>query len=169
VRQVYCTLGAKERGNQQFITNDTLDEFLALMLDYYRNKAIEKQFELFQRGFQKLWHGPRFKMFHYDELDILVSGREIVNWQALRDKAIDTNGYTAASSCIQWFWEIFFNELSEKDKRRLLRFITGTDREPVGGIQKIIFDLCANPTKLPVAHSFWICPIIRESTCCTET
>jgi hypothetical protein len=143
----------KDRGNQQFVANDTLDEYLGLMLDYYTNKAIEKQFELFQRGFQKLWHGPFFKMFHYDELDILVSGREIVNWQELRDKAIYTHGYTADSPCIQWFWEIFFDDLSEKDKRGLLRFITGTDREPVGGVQKIIFQLCADPTKLPVAHT----------------
>jgi hypothetical protein len=70
----------KERGNQQFITNDTLDEFLALMLDYYTKKTIKKQFKLFK----KLWHRPLFKMFHDDELNILVSGREIVNWQALR-------------------------------------------------------------------------------------
>jgi ubiquitin-protein ligase E3 A len=143
----------KERGDQQFVTNDTLDEYLALMLDYHTNRAIAKQFELFQRGFQKLWHGPLFKMFHYDELNILVSGREIVNWHALRDKAVYTNGYTPDSPCIKWFWEIFFDELSEKDKRGLLRFITGTDREPVGGVQKIIFQLCADPTKLPVAHT----------------
>lgn len=36
-------------------------------------------------------------------------------------------GYSAASSVIQWFWEVV-QGFSKEDKARLLQFVTGTSK-----------------------------------------
>lgn len=36
-------------------------------------------------------------------------------------------GYTAASSVVQWFWEVV-KSFSKEDMARLLQFVTGTSK-----------------------------------------
>jgi hypothetical protein len=46
-------------------------------------------------------------------------------------------GYTAASSVIQWFWEVV-NAFNKEDMARLLQFVTGTSKVICCSVHKIV-------------------------------
>lgn len=55
----------------------------------------------------------------------------------------------------RYFWEVI-HEMSEEQKRLFLRFVTGSDRIPIGGMSKLKFIIARNGAdseKLPTAHT----------------
>jgi hypothetical protein len=139
----------KDNGDQISVTNDNLDEYITLYSDYLMNVAIARPFTLFKTGFDKIGAHHVLSVFWSDELDIIVSGRDIMNWDELRANTCYIDGYHADSRAVGWFWEVF-GGMSDDQKRRLLRFATGTDRtcDVIMTLQKI-----SDTTKLPVAHT----------------
>jgi ubiquitin-protein ligase E3 A len=62
--------------------------------------------------------------------------------------------WTVCAPCRD-FWEIV-RGFSEGEKRRLLEFITGSDRIPLGGMAKLKFIIVKNgpdSNRLPTAHT----------------
>lgn len=55
-------------------------------------------------------------------------------------------GYTAASSVIQWFWEVV-TAFSKEDMARLLQFVTGTSKVFIALYMKWLFDAQHNNNK----------------------
>jgi hypothetical protein len=62
---------------------------------------------------------------------------------------------------IQWFWRLV-ESMSEKDRQKLLQFVTGSPRVPLGGFAALkgihgsnLFTIRVLPTsdRLPVAHT----------------
>lgn len=56
---------------------------------------------------------------------------------------------------IQDFWSVL-HELSLKDKKKFLFFVTGCDRAPVGGLSKLKFIIQRNEPdtdRLPTSHT----------------
>jgi ubiquitin-protein ligase E3 A len=145
----------KPGGESITVTNENLEEYIELYSDYIMNKSVERPFDLFQRGFQKvLVRLEQVQIFQYDELDLLVSGVDVLDWGQLQTNAKYSDGYTPDSRIVQWFWEVF-SELSDDHKRWLLRFATGTDRTPVSGLSDVVLTIqrAGDPEKLPVAHT----------------
>ena len=53
------------------------------------------------------------------------------------------------------FWDVVF-EMSPEMQKRFLRFVSGTDRVPVGGMAEMNFKItriCDRPANLPEAHT----------------
>ena len=136
------------------VTNENLDEYISLYCDDLMNKSVERQFTSFEKGYMKLCDQPIFNIFEADELDILVSGVEVLDWSELEKYAKYSDGYTANSQAVKWFWEIF-NELTLEQKKKFLRFSTGSDRTPIGGLKdvQLVIQRTGDPTKLPVSHT----------------
>ena len=144
----------KPGGEEIPVTNENLDEYINLYCDDMMNKSVEKQFTSFEKGYMKLCDQPIFNIFEADELDILVSGVEVLDWSELQKYAKYSDGYTANSQAVKWFWEIF-NELTLEQKKKFLRFSTGSDRTPIGGLKdvQLVIQRMGDPTKLPVSHT----------------
>lgn len=144
----------KEDGENIPVTNDNLEEYIELYSDHIMNVSVEKQFTNFRKGYMKLCSQPIFEIFEPDELDILVSGLEVLDWSELQKNAKYSNGYNQNSQAVQWFWEIF-GELTIDQKKQFLRFSTGTDRVPIGGLKDVQLEIqrTGDPTKLPVSHT----------------
>jgi hypothetical protein len=145
----------REGGAGIEVTNDNLDEYIAEVVDFWLYKSVERQFDAFQDGFRKVIEFDEgFKMLQYDELDIILSGAIVFNWDDLRAYAIYSNGYHAESPVVLWFWEVF-ETLNNGEKRLFLRFVTGTDRSPVGGLAQVRLHIqrSGDTSKLPVAHT----------------
>jgi ubiquitin-protein ligase E3 A len=146
----------KPGGEAIAVTNTNLDEYIELYSDYLMNGSIKNAYRLFERGFRKVTQRDvvLFRMFQYDELDLIVSGVDVLDWTQLRLNARYSNGYNAESPVVQWFWEVF-DEMTDEQKRWLLRFATGTDRTPVTGLSdvRLIIQRSGDTEKLPVAHT----------------
>ena len=66
----------------------------------------------------------------------VVVGNENYDWHALEEYAEYEKGYTSSNPTIRLFWEVF-HSLSEKDKKKFLLFLTGSDRIPIQGMKAI--------------------------------
>jgi ubiquitin-protein ligase E3 A len=145
----------KEGGEDINVTEDNRREFVDLYVDYYLNTAIHKQFEAFARGFMMLCGGPAIHLFSATELERLVCGNPILNFDALQSNARYDGGYSAEHRVIKWLWEIV-GTLDDEEKRRFLKFFTGSDRAPIGGLGNlrcIIQRDGADSNKLPTSHT----------------
>ncbi|KAL9905493.1 probable E3 ubiquitin-protein ligase HERC4 isoform X2 [Glossina fuscipes] len=144
----------KPNGDEIAVTKENRQEFVDLYVDFIFNKAVESQFKAFQKGFMKVCWGRVLQIFRPEELMAMVVGNEEYDWQALESNCEYRNGYRATDDTINWFWEVF-HELSSKDKRKFLHFLTGSDRIPIQGMKaiKILIQPTPDDKFLPVAHT----------------
>jgi ubiquitin-protein ligase E3 A len=141
-------------GAQTVVTSANLEDYIEAYVDWYANRSIEVPFVSFESGIKRLFSYVDLALFAADELDVLVSGEEVLDWDLLQQGATYGDGYKAESEAVKWFWEIFW-EMPKEDKLKFLQFTTGTDRAPIGGLSKvkIIIQRIANTESLPVSHT----------------
>ncbi|KAF6248565.1 ubiquitin protein ligase E3A [Scenedesmus sp. NREL 46B-D3] len=91
------------------------------------------------------------------ELEQLVCGGRVVDLSALQAATHYDDGYSQHSTAIRWFWEVV-HSLDDAQQKRLLFFITGSDRVPIKGLGHLSppFVISRNGndnTRLPTAHT----------------
>ena len=136
------------------VTNENVGWYVRSYVNFLLNRSVEKQFKAFREGFDLACPATAYKLMAPQELDILVSGEESFDWDALIKNAKYKNGYSEKSRPIRWFWEIF-KEMTLADKRNLLKFSTGADKAPLGGLgnMRLIIERIPNSNHLPMAHT----------------
>jgi ubiquitin-protein ligase E3 A len=141
-------------GDKIPVTNDNVDAYVAAYVDWVANESVLDPFRQFQRGFQRIFRGKIIETFAADELDILVSGEEVFDWDELERNAKYVDGYRPNSRAVRLFWEIF-KEFSPAEKARFLCFTTGTDRVPLGGLSNVAITIqrLTDTSKLPISHT----------------
>lgn len=123
-----------EGGESKAVTNDNRKEYVDLYVRYLLDVSVMKQFDPFKRGFYAVCSGNAFGLFRPEEVELLLMGSdESLDVSALRSVAkYEGWGVDQPDGVIRtvgWFWEIF-DEASAEDQRKLLLFITGSDRLP---------------------------------------
>jgi hypothetical protein len=144
-----------EGGDTQLVTNQNVDQFVLLYYDWILNRSVKESFDAFCQGFSEFMKTKQrnlLELFCHDELDALISGRDIIDWEALKLNTVYSDGYSSKSRPVVWFWEIF-DDFSEEDRRRFMRFSTGCDRIPAGEGFHLIIQRSADASKLPVSHT----------------
>jgi ubiquitin-protein ligase E3 A len=143
-----------ENGAKIALTNDNVGRYVREMVDWMGNRSIRRQFEAFQAGFQKILGVQHIRTFAPDELDILISGDEVFDWQDFQWYTQYSDGYTDKSASVRYFWDIFW-EFPHERKLKFLQFATGSDRAPVGGLAnvKMTIQRRGDPSKLPAWHT----------------
>ena len=123
-------------GDKRSVTNANRREYVDLYVRYCLETAVARQFEPFKRGFFTVCGGNALSLFRPEEIELLVRGsEEPLDVTSLRMAAV-YDGWNCRKaeeeSTVEWFWETF-GEASAKDQRKLLSFITGSDRIPAMG------------------------------------
>ena len=136
------------------VTNQNAERYVKAYVNFVLSRSVQRQFNAFRRGFDMTCPATTYKLMAPQELDILVSGEELFDWDALIKNARYKNGYTEKSKAIVWFWDIF-REMEQTDKRNFLKFATGTDKAPFGGLGslRITIERDPNSNRLPTAHT----------------
>ena len=65
-------------------------------------------------------------------------------------------GFETSSQVVLDFWDIVHNEMTEKERRLLLTFATGSDRAPIKGLGELKFVIARagpNSDQLPTSHT----------------
>jgi E3 ubiquitin-protein ligase HECTD2 len=124
-------------GDTRPVTNSNRREYVDLYVRYLLDTAVARQFEPFKRGFFTVCQGNALSLFRPEEIELLVRGSdEALDIAALRAAAKydNWNGKNPEETepIIQWFWESF-EKANPQDQRKLLLFITGSDRIPAMG------------------------------------
>jgi E3 ubiquitin-protein ligase HECTD2 len=124
-------------GERRAVTNANRKEYVDLYVRYLLDSAVTRQFEPFKRGFFTVCGGNALSLFRPEEIELLVRGSdETLDISSLRAVAEYDNwgvpNPAEKEPIIGWFWDSF-ERASPADQRKLLLFITGSDRIPAMG------------------------------------
>lgn len=124
-------------GEKKPVTSANRKEFVDLYVRHLLDIAVSRQFEPFKRGFYTVCGGNAFSLFRPEEIELLVRGSDAaLDVDSLRGVAEYDNWGTkrpdGTEPVISWFWDTFKNA-TPKEQRKLLLFITGSDRVPAMG------------------------------------
>ncbi|CAF0974051.1 unnamed protein product [Adineta ricciae] len=146
----------KPGGASIMVNQKNKQEFIDLYIDYIFNKSCEKQFQAFSHGFRRVINSKPLELFYPDELMSFVVGNNTYDWNEFQKKTEYKGEYHANHHVIQWFWQVF-HKLDEKDKKKFLLFLTGSDRVPVFGwsqtLPMTIQRSHSDDIHLPVSHT----------------
>ncbi|KAK6459218.1 ubiquitin-protein ligase [Scheffersomyces xylosifermentans] len=148
-------------GKNTVVTPENCKLYIETYVNFFLNEGIKKQITAFANGFKKVVGGNALSLFSPEEIQLLLCGSEeggidvdilksitkYVGWNSAED--------ALNSDVIQWFWE-YMGQMTLKEKKRVLVFVTGSDRVPATGIQNLNFKISTqgkDTGRLPLAHT----------------
>ncbi|CAF0806628.1 unnamed protein product [Brachionus calyciflorus] len=126
----------KPNGKTLKVTDENKEEFLSLMAYWKFTVGIQDQTNAFLDGFNEVVPLEWLQYFDERELELMLCGIQefdIEDWE----KNTIYRHYTRSSKQIVWFWQ-FVKEITSEQRARLLQFVTGTCRLPVGGFTALV-------------------------------
>uniref|UniRef100_A0A7S2S0T5 HECT-type E3 ubiquitin transferase n=2 Tax=Rhizochromulina marina TaxID=1034831 RepID=A0A7S2S0T5_9STRA len=145
----------KPNGGDIPVTRDNVQEYVDLYVDWALSTSVEKQYSAFEKGFLRVCGGEALNIFQPEELELLVCGNPVLDFEALERVTQYDDGFTAESATITRFWSVV-HRLDEEEKRLLLKFATGSDRAPINGLASLTFVISKNgpdSDRLPTSHT----------------
>ena len=147
-------------GENRPVTNTNRHEYVELYIRHLLDTSVARQYEPFKRGFFTVCGGNALSLFRPEEIEVLVRGSdEPLDVATLRAVAIYDGWGKGINACdepvVEWFWEAF-EMASAKDQRKLLSFITSSDRIPaMGAISLVIKITCLgdHSNRFPIART----------------
>jgi hypothetical protein len=152
----------KPGGESITVKYEDREEYVRLYTEWILHDSVKDQIHAFKRGFDKCFTDESRKQSGFlrsirpEDLEVLICGQPELDFRAWREACQYTDGYDSSSKVCQWFWEIIDEDLEAADKRKLLQFITGSDRAPVGGLGELPLALSRHgpdSDRLPQAHT----------------
>lgn len=142
-----------ENGGDIPVTADNRAKYVELYADFLLNASIERQFEHFKKGFSTVCDSKIFRLFRYEELELLLCGSPVLDFEELEENT-SYEGFTPDDPTIKNFWTVL-HELTLEEKKRFLFFATGTDRAPIGGLARIglVISKHGEENRLPASHT----------------
>ncbi|KAL6756665.1 hypothetical protein V8C86DRAFT_2644732 [Haematococcus lacustris] len=144
-------------GSELPVTPDNRALYVEHYTQHLLDTATARQFAAFRQGFLRLCNGSALGWFRPQELELLVCGGRELDLRALEGVTVYDDGYTREDQVVHWFWEVAHG-LSQEQKKRLLAFVTGSDRVPIKGLAHlnppfVISKMGGDPDRLPTAHT----------------
>lgn len=130
-------------GSHIKVTHRNLKEFQRLYAHLLTETLVEAEFQAFSEGFGSIISHESILNFKPHELEKIIIGSDDYDFEAIRTTTT-YNGYDPAiDPIIFYFWD-FFTELPLLRKKKLIQFITGNDRLPVGGSKSLSLVIMRN-------------------------
>ncbi|CAN8000396.1 unnamed protein product, partial [Ixodes hexagonus] len=136
------------------VTSENRNEYVDLYVDLVLNKAIAQPFKAFYLGFHSVCASNALIMLRPEEVEMLVCGCPKLDLEELRKVTVYDN-FDENEPIIRDFWDIVIS-FSPELQKQFLRFATGSDRVPVGGMAEMTFKISSlnnNADMLPVSHT----------------
>eukprot|EP00760_Papus_ankaliazontas_P007199 PhM_4_TR13303/c0_g1_i1/m.76953/K10587/UBE3A, E6AP; ubiquitin-protein ligase E3 A len=137
------------------LTAKNRQEYVDRYVKHYLNESVAGNFGKFQKAFLDVCDNPVLKQIRPAELEFLVVGSPVMDFTLLKN-VCRYDGYKKSDPTIVHFWEIVLHEMDEEQQKKLLKFCTGSDRVPVGGLGNMTFVVGKNGGEsdlLPTSHT----------------
>uniref|UniRef100_A0A8C3A9V2 E3 ubiquitin-protein ligase n=1 Tax=Cyclopterus lumpus TaxID=8103 RepID=A0A8C3A9V2_CYCLU len=150
----------KDDGENELVTEENKEEYISLLTDWRFTRGVEEQTKAFLDGFNEVVPLEWLRYFDEKELELMLCGMQEIDMADWQKNTIYRH-YTKNSKQIHWFWQVV-KEMDNEKRIRLLQFVTGTCRLPVGGFteligsngpQKFCIDKVGKETWLPRSHT----------------
>ncbi|KAF6819352.1 hect domain protein [Colletotrichum sojae] len=119
------------------VTNANRNAYVSDYIRYLTDVSVRPQYEAFERGFRTCLHHKALQLLTPTLLQSVIEGVQEVDISELR-RCTRYVGWDASHRSIRDFWSIV-KRYDEKMKRKLLEFVTASDRVPVGGMKNLQF------------------------------
>uniref|UniRef100_A0A0N4ZTZ5 E3 ubiquitin-protein ligase n=1 Tax=Parastrongyloides trichosuri TaxID=131310 RepID=A0A0N4ZTZ5_PARTI len=130
------TYELKEGGKDIPVNESNKEEYLELIVEWRFNRGIEPQSKAFFTGFLSVFPLQWLHYFDERELEILLCGMQEIDVEDWQRNTVYRH-YAPQSKQVLWFWQ-FVKSLDQVARSKLLQFVTGTCRVPVGGFSELI-------------------------------
>ena len=154
-------------GQYRTVTKANRADYVKRVVAYYMEGSVKRQFEPLKQGFYKVVGSNALSLFRPEEIELLIRGssdEEELDIPTLRAvtqyKHWEPYYKTAALAAekapvVNWFWQ-YFETIEPLNQRKLLMFVTGSDRIPATGISTLTFKLTRlgdDCDRFPVSHT----------------
>ena len=143
------------------VTNENREQYVKDYIFWLTEKSVQPQYKAFARGFYICLDKKALSIFTPEALQNVVEGNETIDVSELQSATKYENGYSADHSTIKDFWFVV-RSFSEDQLRKLLEFVTASDRVPVKGASSMTFLVQRNGTDDDVSP-FHNCRLLRYS------
>ena len=160
-----CEVPLCDGGQNRAVTNANRTQFVDLYVRFLLDTQVARQFEPFKRGFFTVCGGNALSLFQPEEIELLIRGsdegidvsslRGVAAYQNWKIRERPVRSPDGEVPLIQWFWELL-EEAQPADQRKLLSFITGSDRMPAVGATSLVITLTfagSDPARYPIART----------------
>ncbi|XP_074843096.1 NEDD4-like E3 ubiquitin-protein ligase WWP1 [Carettochelys insculpta] len=150
----------KSGGSNILVTEDNKEEYIGLMAEWRFSRGVREQTKAFLDGFNEVVPLQWLQYFDEKELEVMLCGMQEVDLADWQRNTVYRH-YTRNSKQIMWFWQ-FVKDTDNEVRMRLLQFVTGTCRLPLGGFaelmgsngpQKFCIEKVGKETWLPRSHT----------------
>lgn len=150
----------KPSGDKERVTETNKEQYLQMVTQWRMTRGIEEQTSAFLDGFNEVVPLEWLKYFDERELELMLCGMQEVDVDDWQRNTIYRH-YTRTSKQVLWFWQ-FVRQMDNEKRARLLQFVTGTCRVPVGGFaelmgsngpQRFCIEKVGKDTWLPRSHT----------------
>ncbi|XP_039377576.1 NEDD4-like E3 ubiquitin-protein ligase WWP1 isoform X2 [Mauremys reevesii] len=150
----------KSGGSNILVTEDNKEEYIGLMAEWRFSRGVREQTKAFLDGFNEVVPLQWLQYFDEKELEVMLCGMQEVDLADWQRNTVYRH-YTRTSKQIVWFWQ-FVKDTDNEVRMRLLQFVTGTCRLPLGGFaelmgsngpQKFCIEKVGKETWLPRSHT----------------
>ena len=125
------------------VTNENRDQYIYDYIHQLTYKTVYHQFNAFRYGFFTCFQPKAISLFTPSALKALVEGLPDISVAGLERVTRYDGGYDFFHPTIRYFWTVVHSWPQER-VRKLLEFVTASDRLPVGGMAKLIFTVQKN-------------------------
>lgn len=152
-----------ENGSNVPVTIHNRETYIDKYARFFLTDGIEGQLRALKNGFSSVVDGNAFSLFLPEEIQLLLCGSEQGSFDV--DVLKSVTNYTGwgrkedaeKSEAVKWFWE-YLSSLNFQQQKRVLLFITGSDRVPATGIQNLSLRISRlnngkDSERLPIAHT----------------
>uniref|UniRef100_A0A8D3A0B4 E3 ubiquitin-protein ligase n=1 Tax=Scophthalmus maximus TaxID=52904 RepID=A0A8D3A0B4_SCOMX len=150
----------KPEGGDLQVTEENKEEYIRLVAEWRLSRGVEEQTQAFFEGFNEVLPQQYLQYFDAKELEVMLCGMQEIDLADWQRNTIYRH-YARSSKQIVWFWQ-FIKEMDNEKRMRLLQFVTGTCRLPVGGFadlmgsngpQKFCIEKVGKENWLPRSHT----------------
>uniref|UniRef100_A0A674DAY1 E3 ubiquitin-protein ligase n=1 Tax=Salmo trutta TaxID=8032 RepID=A0A674DAY1_SALTR len=150
----------KPDGGEVLVTEENKGEYIRLVAEWRLSRGVEEQTQAFFEGFNEVLPQQYLQYFDAKELEVMLCGMQEIDLTDWQRNTIYRH-YARSSKQVLWFWQLI-KEMDNEKRMRLLQFVTGTCRLPVGGFadllgsngpQKFCIEKVGKENWLPRSHT----------------
>ncbi|KAI8147255.1 hypothetical protein BJV82DRAFT_509066 [Fennellomyces sp. T-0311] len=155
--QGIVTWPLQDGGSDIPVTNANRHDFVRDYCTHFLYYAQRDQLLALRRGLWSVMGGSAMDLCTAQVLEVVACGQRQDSDLDLAELERVTeydDGYSAEHTLIRHFWSIVHHDMTSEQKRKLLFFVTASDRVPVGGLKELTFVVQRNgpdSDRLPTA------------------
>ncbi|KAF2136475.1 uncharacterized protein K452DRAFT_237496 [Aplosporella prunicola CBS 121167] len=127
-----------EPSEAPLVTNANRHQYVRDYISWLVDKSIKPQFDAFARGFRTCLPAKHLALLRPSLLRRTVEGSMHIDTHALERVTRYDGGFSAEHAFVREFWAVV-HAWDQERKRKLLEFVTASDRVPVAGIESVVF------------------------------